>query len=178
LAPEHTWGTDTKRYIDCDHYEVKDLEQVLDQPGYKTMEISWQEKRDDIDAGVATLPPALRQQAENRLSALRAAPPTLQALHAHSPQGEFNSAHFVLALDRQTGAIAKLRSKKTGREWASPEHPLALFVYQTLSKADYDEYRASYVVLKESWTERDFGKPNIAHSGAESRDWYPTVVNC
>jgi hypothetical protein len=178
LAPEHTWGTDTKRYIDYDHYEPKDLEQVLQQPEYKIMERSWQEKRDDIDAGVATLPAALRQQAENRLSALRASRPSQQGLHAHSPQKEFDTAHFVLALDRKTGAIARLRNKKSGREWASPEHPLALFVYQTLSKSDYDVYRGSYVVLKEAWTERDFGKPNIAHFGAESRDWHPALVNC
>ena len=178
LAPEHTWGTDTKRYIDYEHYKPKDLEQVLDQPGYKTMERSWQEKRDDIDTGVATLPPALRQQAGSRLSTLQAAAPSRQGLHAHSPEKEFDTTHFVLAVDGKTGAITKLRHKKTGREWASSEHPLALFVYQTLSKADYDVYRADYVVLKEAWTERDFGKPNIANFGAESRDWYPALVNC
>ncbi|HSU57650.1 MAG TPA: DUF5054 domain-containing protein, partial [Candidatus Dormibacteraeota bacterium] len=77
-----------------------------------------------------------------------------------------------------TGAITKLRSKKTGREWASAEHPLALFTYQTLSKADYDAFLASYVVSKESWAPKDFGKPNIEHFGAESREWHPMVLNC
>ncbi len=178
LAPEHTWGTDTKRYIDYDHYKPKDLEQVLNQPAYKTMERSWQEKRDDIDAAVATLPAALRREAEDRLSGLHAAAPSRQGLRAHSPEKEFDSTHFVLALDRKTGAIAKLQDKKTGREWASPEHPLALFVYQTLSKYDYDAFISSYCVSKQSWTEQDFGKPKIANFGAESREWYPALVNC
>ena len=178
LAAEHTWGTDTKRYIDYDHYTPKDLAQVLDRPGYQVMERSWQEKRDDIDVGVATLPPALRTQAESRLRALKAVLPSKQGLRAHPPQQEFSSTHFVLALEPTTGAITKLRSKKTGREWASAEHPLALFTYQTLSKADYDAFLASYVVSKESWAPKDFGKPNIEHFGAESREWHPMVLNC
>ena len=48
-----------------------------------------------------------------------------------------------MALDPKTGAISQLRSKKTGREWASAEHPLALFSYQTQSKADFDKFLAS-----------------------------------
>jgi hypothetical protein len=178
LAPEHTWGTDTKRYIDYDHYKPKDLEQVIDQAGYQTMERSWQEKRDDIDTAVAALPSALRPQAESRLSALRAAPPSNQGFQTHSPDEELDSAHYVLALDGKTGAIQKLRNKATGREWASPEHPLALFTYQTLSQSDYDVFLASYVVSKASWAPRDFGKPNVGHFGAESRDWHPSVVTC
>jgi len=54
LAVEHTWGTDTKRYIDHEHYAPKDLALYLDKPNYQVMERSWQEKRDDIDAGVRT----------------------------------------------------------------------------------------------------------------------------
>jgi hypothetical protein len=178
LTVEHTWGTDTKRYLDYDHYKPKDMETVLVQPGYRTMERSWLEKRDDIDAGVAALPIALQQQAKDRLSALHAALPSTLGLSAHPPAREFDMAHFILALDPKTGAIVRLRNKRTGREWASPEHPLALFTYQTLSKSDYDDFLATYVISKEWWAPRDFGKPNIASFGAESRDWHPALVNC
>jgi hypothetical protein len=178
LAPEHTWGTDTKRYIDYDNYESKNLLRVLDQPGYKTMESSWQEKRDDIDAGVASLPEHLRTQATSRLSALQGSAPSKQGLQAHSVAKDIECEHFSLALDAKTGAIVKLRNKKTGRDWASPQHPLALFVYQTLSKADYDKFLDGYVVSKDWWAPRDFGKPGIEHFSAESRDWLPTLVNC
>lgn len=178
LAPEHTWGTDTKRYVDYDNYESKDLVRVLDQPGYKTMKRSWQEKRDDIDAGIATLPAQLRQQAASRLSALQLPLPSKQGLSVHAVEKEIDSEHFVLALDGKTGAIVKLRNKKTGRDWASLQHPLALFIYQTLSKADYDKFLDGYIVSKDWWAPRDFGKPNIEHFNAESRDWFPTLVNC
>jgi Domain of unknown function (DUF5054) len=178
LAVEHTWGADTKRYLDYDHYLPRDVGQVLNQPGYKTMEQSWQEKRDDIDAAVAALPTALQQQGKGRLSGLRAVLPSKQDLSAHSAEEKIDSAHFVLALGPKTGAIATLRNKKTGREWASPDHPLALFTYQTLSASDYDDFLARYVRSKEWWAPRDFGKPNIRSFGAESRDWHPSMVSC
>ena len=57
LAAEHTWGTDTKTWLDFDHYTPHDLALVLDQPKYKTVQKSWVEKRDDIDQGIAALPP-------------------------------------------------------------------------------------------------------------------------
>jgi len=58
----------------------------------------------------------------------------------------------VIALDSQTGAIQKLRARSNGREWASAASPLALFTYQTLSKADYDRYDADYVTVKTWWS--------------------------
>jgi len=143
LASEHTWGTDTKSYIDYNHYEPKDLRLVLDQPGYKTMEKSWQEKRDDIDAGIGTLPAGLQREATNRLSGLRAAEPSREGLRSHLPEDDLETAHFVVGIDPKTGAIRKLRNKKSGNEWAAPEHPLALFTYQTLSQADYSTFLAN-----------------------------------
>jgi hypothetical protein len=178
LAAEHTWGTDTKRYIDYDHYEPTDLKLVLDQPGYQTMERSWQEKRNDIDVGIGTLPAALQHEATGRLNGLRAAEPSRQGLHPHSPEDELDTAHFVVGIDPKTGAIAKLRNKKSGNEWATPEHPLGLFTYQTLSHSDYTAFLANYVVSKASWAPRDFGKPEIERFGAESRDWHPTLAGC
>ena len=178
LAAEHTWGTDTKRYIDYDHYTPKALEQVLDQPGYKTMEQSWQEKRNNIDVAISTLPAGFRRQAEDRLSALRAGQPDRSGLSSHDAKKEFDTENFSVALDPQAGSILRLRHKKTGREWADARHPLALFTYQTLSQSDYAAFLDAYVRSKESWAPKDFGKPNIAHFEAESREWHPALVHC
>jgi hypothetical protein len=57
-------------------------------------------------------------------------------------------------------------------------HPLALFTYQTLSKADYDRYAADYVVMKTWWSVFDFGKPKIEDFGAQGRVWAPTLAGC
>ena len=41
LVAEHTWGTDTKTYLDMDHYTPSDLAKVLDTPKYKIVTASW-----------------------------------------------------------------------------------------------------------------------------------------
>ncbi len=178
LAAEHTWGTDTKTWLDFDHYTPRDLQQMLDRPNYRTVEKSWVEKREDIDQGVASLPPALRRQALDSLAELKPVLPVVSGLAPHAANKEIEAAHFTIALDPETGAIHRLRSKATGREWASPQHPLGLFTYQTLSKADYDRFLASYVTSKADWAPKDFGKPNIEHFGAQSRTWLPKLTKC
>ena len=82
-----------------------------------------------------------------------------------------------MGIDPKTGAMRRLRNKKTRREWASSDHPLALFSYQTLSQQDYARFFDSYVVSDEDWAKKDFGKPNMERFGAESQEWLPSVVD-
>jgi hypothetical protein len=178
LAVEHTWGTDTKTWLDFDHYTPHDLAQMLDRPKYQTVTKSWVEKRDDIEQGVASLPPALRQQAIQRLAELKPIAPPVSGLKSHPSGRLIETPHFTLGLDSNTGAIQTLRSKSSRIDWATDKHPLGLFVYQTLSKADYDRFLATYVTSKADWAPKDFGKPNIDHFGAQSRTWLPKLTNC
>jgi hypothetical protein len=178
LVAEHTWGVDNKRLGDYDHYRPKDLSQVLDKPAFKIAQASWAEKRKNIDDAISSLPDALRTQANRCIRELQPTEPERAGLETHPTGSEIETIHFTVALDAKTGAISRLRSKKTGREWASAEHQLASFSYQTLSKADYDRFLASYVVLKTWWSPQDFGKPNIDHFGAQSRVWLPTLADC
>lgn len=173
LAAEHTWGTDTKRYIDHEHYPPAQLAKYLNQPGYQIMERSWREKRDDIDAGIANLPEPLRSEAVHRLGQLRATPPDTTGMspwRAHEP---VHTRHFDFSLDPANGSIRSLVEKRTGRSWASAANPLALFSYQTLTQADYDAFLKSYIVKKTVWAPQDFGKPNISQFPAQSRSWVP-----
>src|SRR5580700_10331246 len=176
LSAEHTWGTDTKTYLDHDHYKPADLEEVLEKSGYQKMMTSWAEKRKNIDDAVASLPVPMRTQAVGRLAKLRPVVPSTEGLNVFKAGKDFETAHFTVGLDEKTGAIRRLR--RNGREWASSEHPLALFSYQTLSAEDYAKFMASYVTSKADWAPQDFGKPNIEHFGARSRTWTPTLVNC
>jgi hypothetical protein len=177
LCAEHTWGLDNKRLQDYQHYTPKDL-MALDLPKFREEESSWAEKRKNIDDGIATLPEPLRSEARDRLRTLQIVQPARADLRPHPLGAEMETAHWVIALDPQTGALQKLRAKSTGREWASAAHPLALFSYQTLSKADYDRYAADYVTLKASWAVADFGKPKIEDFGAQSRVWTPALGDC
>ncbi|MGH9401095.1 MAG: DUF5054 domain-containing protein [Terriglobia bacterium] len=178
LAAEHTWGTDTKRLEDYEHYTPKALAAAMDNPRFRVAETSWAEKRRDIDEAVASLPAALRTEADARLRALQPAEPGRTGLGGRPARPEIETTHFVVALDPKTGAINRLRAKATGRDWASPERPLGLFAYQTLSQKDYDRYRAAYVIAKTWWAPLDFGKPKIENFGAQSRVWLPALKDC
>jgi len=175
LAPEHTWGTDTKRYIDHEHYAPKDLAQYLDKPNYQVMERSWQEKRDDIDAGLANLPATLQAEAQQRLATLHAVAPEYSSMRTVDAAHTIHTEHFDVSFDPKTGSIHQFRNTKTKKSWASPEHPLALFSYETLSQDDYTKFLSTYVQSKEWWAPQDFGKPNIEKLNPESRTWFPSL---
>jgi hypothetical protein len=126
--------------------------------------------------GIATLPKPLHDEAHAAIRALAPAEPQLANATPHRSEHEIDTTHFLLAFDPQTGAIHRLRNKHTGVEWATPDHPLALFSYQTLSQADYSRFLAAYTVTKADWVSLDFGKPNIERFGAESREWRATLA--
>jgi Domain of unknown function (DUF5054) len=175
LEVEHTWGTDTKTWLDFDHYTPAQLAPMLETKNYKVVEFSWAEKRQDLFDGIATLPAPLRQQAQDAVSGLAAKEPQASPASLHPASEMIDTRYFVVGIDPKSGAITRLRNKQSGREWASPLHPLALFSYQTLSQQDYSRFFANYVVSNEDWAKKDFGKPNIERFGAESREWQPTL---
>ncbi|HWF65761.1 MAG TPA: DUF5054 domain-containing protein, partial [Acidobacteriaceae bacterium] len=176
LEAEHTWGTDTKTWLDFDNYTPRDLAKMLDTKNYKTVAFSWQEKRQDLFDGIAALPAPLRSDADEAVRNLEFKEPQMSSGTAISAAKEIETPHFILKVDSQTGAIHRLRNKKSGREWASPHHPLALFSYQTLSQDDYRKFLADYTVIKAEYLEPDLGKPNIEHFGAKNQEWLPSLV--
>jgi hypothetical protein len=178
LEVEHTWGTDTKKWLDFDHYTTGDLRQMLDQPKYKVVQSSWAEKHQDLSDAIAVLPEPLRSEASDRVRNLQPREPNVSGMRSHRAGDAIETKHFVLALDPKTGAISRFRSRKSGHDWASARQPLAAFSYQTLSKADYERFFAAYLKSKADWAPKDFGKPNIERFGAESRVWEPVMVDC
>ena len=170
LAVEHTWGTDTKTWLDMNHYTPKDLASKLGDAKYKTVTGSWIEKRRNIDDGVDALPPDLRTQAKARLASLTPVRPDLQGLTAVKDGQIVELGQHRFAFDRKTGAITFL----DGTNLASATNPIALLTYQTLSKADYDRFLAQYVTKQTDWAPKDFGKPNIQSFGAKSQIWNPS----
>lgn len=176
LEPEHTWGTDTKTWLDFDHYTPKDLALMLDTKNYKVVEFSWQEKRQDLFDAIQFLPLTLRQEADSAIHSLAPSRPQISGTTVHPASQEIETAHYVIALDPATGAIHRLRNRHTGREWASASHPVGLLSYQTLSAADYSRFFANYVISTAAWAKKDFGKPNIQQFGAEGREWLPKLV--
>ncbi|HEY2471581.1 MAG TPA: DUF5054 domain-containing protein [Terracidiphilus sp.] len=175
LETEHTWGTDTKTWLDFDNYTPADLARVIDTKNYKEVRFSWAEKRQDLLDGIATLPGELQRKAQKSVESLAAKEPKLSNGAAHRPADEIDATHFIVGLDPRTGAIRRLKNKASGREWASAEHLLALFSYQTLSHDDYSRFFDRYIISHADWVAKDFGKPNIEREGAESRTWTPAL---
>ena len=172
LEAEHTWGTDTKTWLDFDHLKPADLSPMLETKNYKVVRFRWEEKRQDLLAGLATLPALQQAQAHQAIEALTPVEPKLTDPVVLNTQA-VETEHFVAGIDAQTGAIVRLRNKKSGREWASATHPIALLTYQTLSKDDYDRFMAAYLKSTADWAFKDFGKPNIEKVEAVSREWHP-----
>jgi len=150
------------------------LASKLHDPKYQIVTGSWIEKRKDIEDGVAALSSPLRQQAETRLTALIPGKPSPTGLTLLAPGQILDTRRIRLGFDPITGAITHLENKRTGENLASKENSLALFTYQTLSKADYDRFLSSYITVQTDWAPKDFGKPNIESFGAKSRRWCPS----
>src|SRR5580704_12696306 len=176
LEAEHTWGTDTKTWLDFDNYVPAELMKMLDTKNYKVVQSSWQEKRSDLFAAINSLPPDLKSEARQSVDGLAATRPQSIASSKISKLEANGPIH--LQLDEKTGAIRRLRNNKTNAEWASADHPLALFTYQTLSQADFAAFFKNYVISTEDWAFKDFGKPNIERFGAVSKIWMPSLAQC
>jgi len=147
---------------------------MLHTKNYEVVQFSWAEKRKDLFDGIATLPSPLREEASAAMRSLEAKEP---APASHPAGKEIDTTHFIVGFDPHTGAITRLRNKKSGREWASDDRPLALFSYQTLSPDDYAPFFAAYIISTADWAKKDFGKPNMESFGARSHEWIPSLAN-
>jgi hypothetical protein len=170
LGPEHNWGLSIGQYL-ChpEVYSPKELAAArATLPEFKKTDAGWVEKRADMDRAVEVLPQGLREEALKRLQTLAPAPPETRGLAPLTPGSDVHTAHFVVALDPATGAISRLQDRKTGREWASAQHMLAAFRYQTFTRADFDRFNHAYNTRPMGY---DFSKPGIEKYPAQSRTW-------
>jgi len=178
LMPEHNWGLSTGQYLKNPGIYTPEQLRVarLEKPEFQKMDDEWTAKRRNVDIAVFTLPPALQQEAGLRLEALASAPPDRKSLQEIGRQADFETANIAVSLDPSHGAIVKLTDRKTGREWASPQHPLGLFSYQTFTSADFARFNAQYNT--QSFAYNDFGKPGMDKFPVVSRTWQPVLQQC
>ncbi len=173
LTAEHTWGLDVKKYLgDYDIYSPEAFQAARSRPNFKVMEQSWAEKREYVDMAISNLPAAKADEARENLAGLKAVPvDTSQYTQILNPDEIKETAFFELKFDKTTGGIIKLKDKITGTEWASDNHPLCLFTYQTFSKADFDRFQNQYLTQKVFWAIEDFGKEGLETGHPVSKSW-------
>ena len=181
MVPEHTWGMDIKMHLnEYRSYARAPFAAAREQANFRAFESSWAEQRAYLDTAQAALL-GTPLAAEAAAVVLELAPRRPEA-HDLRPllRGEtVTGAHFALALDPATGAIAQLIDRQNGRAWARSEHLLGLLRYQTFAQSDYDRFHRQYNINKRTtsrWSVPDFTKPGIADAGAESRWWLPRLV--
>jgi len=174
LAPEHNWGLSIGQYLrHPEVYTPKELAQArATMPEFKKVDAGWVEKRADMDAAVSVLPAKLQEEARKRLQTLTPTSPETNGLAPLAKGAEVKGTHFVLSLDQTTGAIRRLQDRKTGREWASAQHLLASFRYQTYTSADFEHFNHAFNTRPMHY---DFSKPGIEKYPAQSRTWQPTL---
>ena len=177
MVGEHTWGLDVKTHLQAwDIYTPEALQSARTTQPFQRIEASWQEKRDLLSTALTALPPDLQASARDTLDALRPLPPDLDGFEPMTNAGRLlETPALSLALDPATGAITHLQQTGTGRLWASPQHPLALFAWQCFSKADYDRFMEQYLTAQPDWALHDFGKPGLEAFVSDGRTCLPRL---
>ncbi|HSH78308.1 MAG TPA: DUF5054 domain-containing protein [Herpetosiphonaceae bacterium] len=182
MVPEHTWGLDEKVFLgDEQAYAAAIFRSVRPTGGFRLMEESWIEQRAYIDTTVAALgdtPQAT--EARSALAALSATEPHMSGFaRVDAAAACVETRHFRIGFEPDTGAIAQLESKISGRVWSDADHPLALFGYQVFGQAEYDRFLDQYLINKQEtahWSLPDFGKPGLRAVLPMGRQWSPSLV--
>lgn len=184
LIPEHTWGLSVKGALnDSQEFEMSAFRAARKRPEFRHLESSWEEKRANLTEAIKTLPPALEKEAKARVKALRPVRTNYHGMRKlESPSEMQETKHFRIGFDPQTGAIAALEHRETGRQWSGQGRPLGLLSYQTFSEADFNRFVNQYAPepyrtkgwLIYSWKKpgsEKVGQPSALHLTALKQLW-------
>ena len=193
LVAEHNWGLDTGAFPGqgklLDRHGIYTPDELkkarANDAVFQQYDACWAEKSADVDRAVRTLPEPLRAEAQARLHALTVAAPELRGQPVSK---EFKTEHFTLALDPANGSVVRLLDRKTGREWASATHPLALFRYETFDSRQCDRYVRQFATIRPELKlppgsregflnimNNIWGKPGLSEYPVAARDWVPEL---
>lgn len=174
LVTEHTWGVDVKSYIkNYDKYEFDKYPEFLENPEARYAEQSWNEKRTYIFESIAALPADLQREAIESLNELTPKEPSaIEYKSVLSSKKMIETTYFQLSLDGRTGAINRLKNKRSGRMIADENHLLGELAYQTYSAADFTHFIKLYCPENPSWwMQADYGKPQLDKLVVENKIW-------
>ena len=175
LVPEHTWGLDTMvQLTDTETWEKDAFTRARTAPRWRRFDESWAEQRAYVDQALAALPAGARAEAEQSLARLDE---PLEAPTGAGPR-TLGGERFTLAVDER-GAIVELRDTATGAEWASPEAPLGLFIYEVFDRREYEgfwEHGMNPVCRPLWWPHYACAKKGLERLGTFARAWHPELV--
>ncbi|MBX2998145.1 MAG: DUF5054 domain-containing protein [Caldilineaceae bacterium] len=178
-VPEHTWGMDEKTHLDdYSHYSRPQFEEFKGSERAQRFAASWAEQRAYVDTAIDALGDTVfTREARQALAQLVPAEPDLTGYadvttHSHP----FETTHFRLDFDEDSGAITSLVAKADGSTWATPSQPVGWLRYQSFNAADYARFLDQYLARRPDWSIPDFSKPGLETAKGESRFWQPVCV--
>lgn len=182
LIPEHTWGLDEKTFLnDYTHYTPAQLKELRKAERTQRYEASWQEQRDYVHQALTALEGLPKEdEAQAHLRVLAPQPVERANWQPVQDWGQhFETEHFTLGFDPQSGALSYLKCKATAHQWASAEHLLGHLRYELFAQSDYDRFWEQYTINKEQtydWAWKDYTKPGIDRYVEAHTVWNPHLI--
>jgi len=168
--PEHTWGLpgvgDWANWANDLFQKVRHIASY----GYMDCEQAWLEQRLYNDYAVEALGNhPLASTIKTRLAALKPQIPSTSGYAlVTTPATIFDCPPFRIGFSPTDGSVIHLSFKDYN--WASPNNPLAQFVYSTYNEHDFTVFINGYANRPEGAA---FIKPNISAATPDSKDWTP-----
>ncbi|WP_161982448.1 DUF5054 domain-containing protein [Dictyobacter alpinus] len=179
---EHTWGMDEKTYLaDYTHYNPAQLSTMRHVANFQLFASSWTEQRAYVQAALAALGDTDEaQKAGAALAQLEPQTVALEGFQSIEKQDVLLETRYFLLRVSEQGALTWLQEKQTGRIWATPEQPLALFFYELFSQTEYECFFEQYIWNKSEtavWAREDFTKPGIDQVVDSYQRWHPRLIS-
>jgi hypothetical protein len=182
MIAEHTWGMDLKTHLgDYTHYDTQALAHMRhSDPQFRRFEASWDEQRAYLDQALTALDGTpLRAEADQHLRAI-APQRTDRAGYRPLSAAQFETAHWHVGIDCETGALNLLTTRLGGVRWADESHLIGRVLYETFSSHDFDRFWQQYIRDQgrsdlRLWAHPDYTKPGLEVTvhGA----WSPQVAS-
>lgn len=164
---EHTWGLDMKGAIGMDRrYAAAGFARLRQEKPARRLERSWGEQRGYLRSAVGALGASpLACEARAALRKLRPlSRPAARRPAPVSAAADFETRHFRVAFDPDTGALRRLSAGRQGVEFAASRHPLGEVWFEVFDPRNYARFARQYLRLNDDirwWAIPDFCKPGL-----------------
>jgi uncharacterized protein DUF5054 len=180
--PEHTTGINFTNYaIPEPSWSNQDFQKNASNCQFQWVQYSWDEQRLFLQWALNILGKdhPLAKDIRARLTAMQPrqpAPPDSALVPGEQWNQPFECGQWSLRFDER-GAVVSLIDKPSGREWASPDHPLALLHYETFGTDAFTAFanRYAYELPPADWFSGAWGKPGLTAPPAARGSWTPVL---
>ena len=147
---------------------------MLDTKKYKVVEFSWIEKRQDLLDGIATLPEALREEAQLAIEGLArgVAGRCRRRRLRTARESRLRRSISLLGSMRRRARLRGCATRRRDANGRARRIRSGCSRIRRFRRKIFSASWTSYLTTKADWAQKDFGKPNIERFGAKEQDWH------